>query len=40
MDEAVVETLKSQMQRMVTLQSQIHLDVIDIVHTLEQVSEQ
>lgn len=40
MDEEVVETLKSQMQRMVTLQSQIHLDVIDIVHTLEQVSEQ
>lgn len=39
MDEEVVETLKSQMQRMVTLQSQIHLDVIDIVHTLEQVSE-
>lgn len=40
MDEEVVETLKSQMQRMVTLQSQIHLDVIDIVHDLEQISEQ
>lgn len=40
MDEDVVETLKLQMQRMVTLQSQIHLDVIDIVHDLEQISEQ
>ncbi|MEN8425787.1 hypothetical protein ABFO79_03860 [Acinetobacter schindleri] len=39
MNEEVVETLKSQMQRMVTLQSQIHLDVRDIVHNLEQVSE-
>lgn len=40
MDEDLVETLKLQMQRMVTLQSQIHLDVIDIVHDLEQISEQ
>jgi len=39
MNEEVVETLKSQLQRMVTLQSQIHLDVRDIVHNLEQVSE-
>ncbi|UOH74171.1 hypothetical protein MOW08_09915 [Acinetobacter schindleri] len=39
MDEDLVETLKLQMQRMVTLQSQIHLDVRDIVHNLEQVSE-
>lgn len=35
----VIETLKLHMQRMVTLQSQIHLDVMDIVNQLEHVSE-
>ena len=34
------DAIKAQMQRMVTLQSQIHLDVMDIVNQLEQVCEQ
>lgn len=36
-DNDALDALKQQMQRMVTLQSQIHLDVMDIVHDLEQV---
>jgi hypothetical protein len=38
-DNDMIDALKMQMQRMVTLQSQIHLDVMDIVHGLEQVCE-
>jgi len=40
MESDVIDVIKAQMQRMVTLQSQIHLDVMDIVHQLEQVCEQ
>lgn len=39
MPEEDVELLKQQMQRMVTLQSQVHLDVMDIVRDLEKRAE-
>lgn len=40
MEEEEVDALKMHMKRMVTLQSQIHLDVMDIVINLQQVTEQ